>query len=355
MSRFRRIPYAWLLVCATFVAPVAHAADGAGKCAISPLLFKKGIVSNDGPDGASGVNSDFTGHFLNFPDSFDQFVRDWSQAGCQLDDGRPWIGFLTAGIDRVIEMPASDRDRLFNRSIEAMKKKNPQSPVAAAAEAQYWITLAWDARGSGYYSTVTPDGEKLFRERLLKAERILLESKHYASSMPFWYAQMVEVQGLLGRPEEALDKTFYEGAEKFRTYYPLYFVRVNFLSPKWGGNWAAVDKLVTSSVKLTNASEGNSMYARLYWALWRRPPEGARLFGNTRASWPKMKKGFEDLMERHPKSKWNLNNFAKFACTAEDKKTFLVLRKQIADSVVHDAWTENPSLDLCDHKFGYAK
>ncbi len=73
------------------------------------------------------------------------------------------------------------------------------------------------------------------------------------------------------------------------------------------------------------------------------------------SSWPKMKRGFEDLMERHPKSKWNLNNFAKFACLAGDKQTFLKLRGQMGKDVIDAAWPENTSLDLCETKFGYAE
>ena len=68
-----------------------------------------------------------------------------------------------------------------------------------------------------------------------------------------------------------------------------------------------------------------------------------------------MKLGFEDMMVRHPKSKWNLNNFAKFACMAGDSKTFLVLRKQIGKGVIDAAWPKNTSLDLCETKFGYVE
>jgi hypothetical protein len=236
-----------------------------------------------------------------------------------------------------------------------IKKKYPKSPIAAAAEAQYWIDYAWDARGTGYSGSVTVDGRKLYNERLAKAEQILIESRPYASSMPFWYEQMVAVQSALGRPSAERDKIFVEGISKFNDYYPTYFVMLNFLLPRWGGSWEAVDDLVSQSVKQTEASQGTAMYARLYWKAAENLTEGTKLFGGTRASWPKMKKGLEDLMQRHPASKWNLNNFAKFSCMAGDKKTFLALRKRIARDIVHSAWPQNLSLDLCERKFGYVK
>jgi len=75
------------------------------------------------------------------------------------------------------------------------------------------------------------------------------------------------------------------------------------------------------------------------------------LFKDTYASWPRMKKGFEDLMHLYPHSKWNLNMFASFACQAGDKKTFQEVRFRIGKSVVPEAWRSNYSLDLCEHQF----
>jgi hypothetical protein len=96
------------------------------------------------------------------------------------------------------------------------------------------------------------------------------------------------------------------------------------------------------------------MYARLYWSAFGDTRDYLTFFKETGASWKKMKKGFNDLMLRHPKSIWNLNNFAKFSCIANDSKTFLKLRRQMGKNVIQDAWPQNISLDFCDQKFGYA-
>jgi hypothetical protein len=145
---------------------------------------------------------------------------------------------------------------------------------------------------------------------------------------------------------------FLEGTQKFKTYYPTYFTMLNFLLPKWSGSWKTVDNLVQWSVENTKEIDGNSMYARLYWSAAESLSEKEKLFKDTRASWSKMKRGFDDLMERNPKSKWNLNNFARFACMAGDKKTYVALRRKIGKDVIDEAWKGNTSLDLCETKFG---
>lgn len=284
--------------------------------------------------------------------SLERLVSAWDAPSCLFKDGRPIMMALGSGYSEAFRHER-DWSKAYAR-IDVLKKQFPSKAFVALAEANYWITYAWDARGSGYASSVSDDGWKLFRERLEKAEKILVDTKSYSATLPLWYSAMIEVQSALGRPEDERDKIFLEGAKRYPGHHPIYFTMLNYLSPKWGGTWRTVDNLVKWSVEHTKAVEGNSMYARLYWVASGGSPD-INLFKDTFASWPKMKQGFEDLMVRHPKSEWNLNNFAKFSCMAGDKQTFLALRAQIGKDVMDDAWPENTSLDLCETKFGYAQ
>lgn len=59
-------------------------------------------------------------------------------------------------------------------------------------------------------------------------------------------------------------------------------------------------------------------------------------------------------MKRYPNSKWNLNAYAFFACIADDASTYGVLRAQIAQDVIPDAWASNHSIEVCDeHLLGH--
>ncbi|HEY8119046.1 MAG TPA: hypothetical protein VIE91_07400 [Methylophilaceae bacterium] len=318
-----------------------------------------GNIPNDGPAGESYQKDKMTQMLLDVPSPIDMYIKDWSRddqnnfSMCLFDDGRPWISTLRPAYEQSFDI-FKDWSQALNQ-LNRNKIKNQKSASLALQEADYWIQYAWDARGRGFGSSVTDEGWKLFRERLLKAEKILVDTKPYSSDLPMWYDEMIVVQSALDRSPVERDKVFLEGAEKFKTYYPTYFTILNFLSPKWGGSWGAVDNLVTWSVNNTKETEGKSMYTRMYWAAYQGLPEGTKLFRDSYVSWPKMKAGFDDLMQRFPNSNWNLNNYAKFACLANDKKTFIALRKKIGTNIIPDAWTLDANQDLCDQKFNFSR
>ncbi|MFZ6767270.1 hypothetical protein ACO0LM_09305 [Undibacterium sp. Di26W] len=280
-------------------------------------------------------------------------IRDWDAPDCTFNDGRPRLSALLSVLSSAFEIEP-DKEKRLQRIME-LKAMYPNSPLGVLAEANYWSSYAWHARGHGYSSSVTPEGWRLFHERMEKAEQVLAENKAAGDVLPNWYELMLEVKGALGRSEEDKSKIFYEGAKKYPTYLPLYFQMANYIHPLWGGSWKAVDDLVTWSVNNTKDTEGQTLYARIYWSVGQSVVYRDNLFTVSLAKWPKMRAGFEDLMTRHPKSKWNLNNFAMFACHAGDKKTFLSLRKKMADDIVDKAWPSTVSLELCESKFGYKK
>ena len=64
-----------------------------------------------------------------------------------------------------------------------------------------------------------------------------------------------------------------------------------------------------------------------------------------------MKSRFEDLIRLYPHSAWMMNKYAAYACIADDKETFQRLRLRVGKMIMSNAWPQNNSLDLCDHKF----
>lgn len=137
---------------------------------------------------------------------------------------------------------------------------------------------------------------------------------------------------------------------------PLYFARLTYLMPWWGGSWEEIENLALWSVDQTKAEMGNSMYARIYWSVGQFT-QVSNVFKDTKASWPRMKSGFEDLMKRNPNSLWNLNAYARFACDAGDKATYLKLRPNLfvgnREKEMEEAWSKNSRHEVCDAKFGY--
>ncbi len=270
---------------------------------------------------------------------------------CVHPGGRPKLGDFQNGIS--VYFRHGDYWDTKLATVDFFKNRMPNEAISAVLEADYWFEYAWNARGGGYASSVSAEGWKLFHERLAKAKKVLLDSKQYASASPLWYELMLRVMSLSDDPPRDRDAVFVEGAGKFGWYLPLYYTMENYLYPWWGGDWDMVDNMVAWSVDKTKATMGNAMYARLYVAAADNAEKVGNLFKDTRASWPKMKSGFDDLMQRYPNSDWNLNAYARFACEANDRATYLMLRKRIGKGLIEEAWPQNRRHEVCDSKFGY--
>lgn len=301
---------------------------------------------NDGPPAIRVLINYVDSTFYSAPAKLQQAVKEWKKPGCLLDDGRPKMSVLYHGI---VDSVAGNWDYTPG-NLHKLEKRYPKSDILALAEAEYWYEYAWHARGSGVASTVSPEGWKLFKQRLEKTEQILKETKSYASDLPAWYQLMIDVEFELGRPQKTIVKTFNEAVHRYRFYYPNYFTMAFYLLPKWGGSWQVVDNFANWSVKYTQPKIGDTMYVRTYWYVYEKMWKSRTFFTKTKVSWKKMKASFQTIIRRHPKSYWDLNNYAKFACLAGDGDTFLSLRKKIGKHIMKYAWEKLP-LELCEERF----
>lgn len=325
-------------------APVVQHMPSAFDAQGHPLWF-------DGPYGENSLQKLVTELFGRAQfDDLDRLFEDWNNASERMADGR-WklTAFQVAMRNGFSSIHAWDTSYQL---VRRWREKSPKSRAAALTEALYWYNYAWDARGEGSSNSVTPEGWKLFQERLHKAEAVLLESKPYASSSPLWGRIYIDVGTGLGWSKVRLLEIFHENTKREKNFYPIYSGMVTSLAPKWGGDWPLVDTFIKDAVKNTQEFDGYSMYARLYWSIKLRENSEFNLFRDSLATWPEMKRGFEDIIRRYPHSAWEINTFAAVACIAGDKETFQSLRFRIGKTITPDAWPGNYSVDVCEHKFG---
>ena len=277
---------------------------------------------------------------------------DWSDPSARLADGRPMLmayaGALEANLAHTLDWDA------IHEKIQRWRSKNPYAPAAAITEAIYWQHYAWNARGEGSAASVTPDGWKLFDERLRKAQAVLEESRSFASDNPLWDLTYIDVGVGLNWPKDQLLRRLAESVAKHPAFSSLYTTTAYYLAPQWGGGWDLVDQIARDAVRNTEAAEGWSYYARIYMSVDYCCNE-LDLFRDTQANWQDMKHGFEDLIRLYPHSAWNMNRFAAFACVADDKDAYVSLRFKLGKLIMPTAWPYNHSFDLCEHKFAPAR
>lgn len=279
----------------------------------------------------------------------DRKFKQWNDPEVRTVDGN-WL--LDAMISIMEGIGAQGRWDSIYKNIQEWKQHSPNLPGPPIAESLYWDAYAWHARGGGYASEVTETGWELFKERLEKAEKVLLDSKSYASDNPLWYYQYIKVAVGLGWDKPQILKLFLEAVSKEPEFYQTYFITAAAMSPKWGGSYELMDKVATSSAEFTRKQEGDIVYTRVYWSIDGQLSRQDNYFDDTKVDWGRMKSGFDQLLKDYPDSTWNLSSFASFACRAGDKEVYLKLREKI-DLLRTDsrAWKSGYSPDTCDHMF----
>jgi hypothetical protein len=250
----------------------------------------------------------------------DEFLA-LQQAG---GNGRWMLQSVGLGFDQALPRIAADPARLKS-FLAALKERMPDSRLRPSIEAAAWMASGWNHRGHGYASTVSPEAMKLFREDHERALRALEEGEAKGKASPLWYQAALSIAGVTGQPPVVLDRIFDEAVARFPLDLRLYDTRLNFLLPQWGGDIDGVDRFIRRAVALTQATEGTSSYAALYYKV-RRGRQGADFFGGTRASWKLMRHAYEDGILLDGDDEW-LNFYGTFACIAEDHVT---LRRVVA-------------------------
>ncbi len=234
--------------------------------------------------------------------------------------------------------------RLHEQIYRDWETKFPKSITAQVSHAQFMADYAWQARGSDYADKVTEEGWRLFRERLATAHTILDQSKSLAPC-PVWWTARLKVA--LGQSEEpaAHEALYLEACKSEPQFFAYDLSRAYYLLPRWHGepgDWeAAAEKAIDREGGL-----GHESYARVV-------NEQARFYDNvfkeSKASWRKAKKGFEEMRSRYPDSKEILNTYCRMASFAGDREQAKKLFIEIGDHKVESAWRKKGD------EFGRAK
>jgi hypothetical protein len=256
------------------------------------------------------------------------------------DDGTWLVESFEWAFDAAFQ---ADSPARLDAIVEEWRRAAPQSALRPVAEAFVWQGRAWRTRGGGC-SPEWMAGARTLYARFLERAQAALDGAPSAKASPLWYTAAIRVAGGAGRRAEDVDALLEEGAARHPGYRPLYSARLAFLTPEWGGDYGQVDRFVRRSVERTRATEGTSYYATLYVDLAREPcgdPLGA-----SEVSWPEMKRGFADLLERHD-STWNWNLLGTFACRFRDADETARALARLGKDARLGIWSEGISTESC--------
>lgn len=190
----------------------------------------------------------------------------------------------------------------------------PNSIFAEFGDLRIRYVVAWNSRGNGYARDVTLNGMEGFQQGLHNLEVLLLQTSSPLKNTPIWHNLLLAVAQDSGSATSPPAMVFQDAVQRSPGYYDFYEVRLSRLVPRWGGSWESVDKFIKHWSAERNASEGKSMYARLYTSVI---VAGADT-SETLIDWSRMKPSLEDLVARYP-TRSHKNLAASFACRFGDK------------------------------------
>ncbi|WP_171090138.1 hypothetical protein [Usitatibacter rugosus] len=283
------------------------------------------------------------GEFAKIERMHAEFVRD----KVRTTDGIWLAQAVQEGIDGTLYASDTNVEGYLRNWEQAV----PDSKLLPVVKAMRWQRAAWRARGGGSSAATPEEAQQLFREGLAKAAKALKDSEVVGKETPLWYWTALIVAGSSGASTESFDALFDEAVTRFPTYHTLYYTRVNYLLPQWGGNFKRVDAFVQQSVQRTSASEGSAFYAWIYIDVLQKI--NGDYLEVTAATWPKMKQSFEDLVSRYP-DPWNRNLYATFACRARDRETTARLLGTLGKDAQLGAWSPGISTEGCT-RFAFDK
>jgi ankyrin repeat protein len=206
---------------------------------------------------------------------------------------------------------------LYRAALERWIDECPKSVTPRIALANAHKSRAWQARGTGYASSVSDEDALEFARGLHDAWQLLSAAEALSTDDPFLYQLMVDVGRASSVPRAQTDAAFARGSARHAGYHPLYQSVAGYMLPRWGGSDGAVADFARTSADRTAASEGNVLYARIAWGIFDGfGPDEFDLHG---FDWPRTQAGFADLETRFPGSAMNRNLLCRLACHFDDR------------------------------------
>ena len=257
-----------------------------------------------------------------------------------------------AGIDSAISQATHGQPQNFkgvDSIVADWVAAYPDSPTAHIVQSEVLYYHAMAYRGRRPAISLHLDPWQPFRDLLATARANLEKHKAIASSDPQWYETMLNIGRLQNWEKQKFMHLLDEALSREPAFYQTYFAALDYLLPRWSGSIPEIEEFAASAAKRSSATDGSAMYARIYWYA-SQSQFGAGLFSNSMVRWPAMRTAFDDVIAKYP-DVWNLNNFAKFACLANDAaKTKELLSKLGANNYVAQAWDSKEQFAQCQKR-----
>lgn len=265
-------------------------------------------------------------------DSLDRTDPRWPSGSSVL------LSFYQLTFGRTGSADGSAWEDHLSRLREWMEER-PTSTVARFALAEALIGRAWEARGTGWASSVSRDEGRRFEADLAEARGILMQCPPETRAHREWNAATLRV--LHGLGEDSLYRSIAEQAlERFPEEPRFYVGYAGHLLPRWYGAPGDWEEFATRATRALPDSVADEFYARVITG---EAAYSDDLFGTGgRLSWSRARKGCDDWRRRYPSSTQPLSAKAMLAWHAGDLETARSAFAAIGDTCEIEVWDTLP-------------
>jgi hypothetical protein len=262
------------------------------------------------------------------------------------DDGSSRVEGAMAGLGSLLERASVPGPELS--LLAKWRRQFPLSDGPDLIEALLFQSWAWQARGHGYAKEVSPQAWAEYAQRIEMADAALTDAADKSQRSPAYYPLAISLGVDQSKNRQDLQRLADNSLEEFPDYYPPHRAMIRAYLPKWGGSYVEIDDYVEHVQAKVPAERQREMYARLYTTLASLSEEEVDLFVETIANWPKVKEGYEDMLDRYPHSDWLRNLYAGMACRARDAETYRALMSELENRLLPAAWVGKYSIQMCN-------
>lgn len=213
-------------------------------------------------------------------------------------------------------------------------KSKPSSHFANAAIGMFCMDYAYHARGTGWGNTVTEEGRRLYRERLLKARDYLEKAYMTDPTDPLVPSHLIGVATGLGMDSTEVEKQFRRAIEADKSEFAAYDAKLNYLKPKWHGSEKQMFSFARETARnAPSDSLAPLLLAKAHWEM--SAITGNKDYFKKPEVWDEVKSVYTTICRRFPESSERHNWFARTAYLAGD---FDTARQELA--IIKDDWLE---------------
>ncbi|MEH6417503.1 hypothetical protein [Pseudomonas sp. CGJS7] len=261
-------------------------------------------------------------------------------------------GVGTGLLENVPENAQAQRWKTVEEQTLDWARKSPESPLPRLLHAHILFDHAWEVRGGRYAVNTPKQVWKPFKALIARTAKYLDRERAVASRAPEYYWILLKTLRSSDGGGDHLT-VLEQGERAFPGYYPSYFAMFTTLMPKWHGSVEHIEAFAEAAAQRTERTDGAGMYARIYWYA-AQDTYRFNLFKATGVRWERMKQGFDDVIQRYP-DQWNLQNYARFACDAQDRDKLAELLAKIDGPPMMEAWSNPQLFEKCSELAGRLK